>query len=495
MAKKNSKGGKAASGRQQQSMECKHHILVAAKHNDAAIASSRNMYFFAIIVIATAVLVNETHFLPWMSSASSLSSSSSIDQLLQDWELEGKVAIQEFSIGRGVVATQDIAKGEVILSVPTHDLAAEARQHYPRLQPLIEQSLKGLQQLQLGNGQKDESNVKRYTSIALLLLVHLGSVPDQSKRSPWKSYLQTLPSNVSNTGFYWTMEERQCIVTSGVGVDTFIRELETFRAVVHYLGESFEPLLRLREKHHQAHIMQQAEWLYLMSVTRSFGGNFLPIVDMANHSPLQSVSPFMTKGVASLIATQDIASGTQVYNSYGILSPLATAERYGFVDMENTAYIEVPSIREDLLQHVNTKNVSVCTNAVIAVFGNVTEQIMQAEMPAHLYPTKQKLSQSTYMKPFRPLEITYACVRVLLQTEEDEKVADYMSEKLKEDFERYNHMANDERCQSSQGNYPLIRQANAAMAKGLHAAYEVARSAAEGAIPYPDIPTYIKHRP
>ena len=90
-----------------------------------------------------------------------------------------------------------------------------------------------------------------------------------------------------------------------------------------------------------------------------------------------------------------------------------------------------------------------------------------------------------------PTELAYACIRVLLQTERDTDVAYYIHGHLERDLKRYTEKLNNPKCQSSEGNYPLIRQANEAMAKMLKGALAVAKDGSEWKIPYPDIPTYI----
>ena len=95
------------------------------------------------------------------------------------------------------------------------------------------------------------------------------------------------------------------------------------------------------------------------------------------------------------------------------------------------------------------------------------------------------------MQAFMPTELAYACIRVLLQTERDTDVAGYIAEKLEKDLTQYTAMLNNAACQSSEGNFPLIRQANEATAKLLAGALEVAADGRDWKIPYPDIPTYI----
>lgn len=194
----------------------------------------------------------------------------------------------------------------------------------------------------------------------------------------------------------------------------------------------------------------------------------------------QRAKPFfkLADGSAHLVATRDYQAGEQVYNNYNKLTPSTMAESYGFLDI-HAAYVSVPSISQDLQESPATREIWPCINDEMVFFGDVPEGRVEARF--------RHLHQTTYYKPFHPGQLVYQCVRVFLQSENGPTIAQYMAEKIQQDLNIYEKMANAGHCQSLNGNFPRIRQVNEVSARLLRGALLVAKRAARGEIDYPGI--------
>ena len=102
-------------------------------------------------------------------------------------------------------------------------------------------------------------------------------------------------------------------------------------------------------------------------------------------------------------------------------------------------------------------------------------------------------ADSPWARPRRGRAETRKVFDLIGENDDPESVSlgGYIAEKLEKDLTQYTAMLNNAACQSSEGNFPLIRQANEATAKLLAGALEVAADGRDWKIPYPDIPTYI----
>lgn len=395
------------------------------------------------------------------------------ERLLDEWQPGKSVTvktIEDGNRGRGLFATKDIRKGEVIARVQYPDLEAEITREHPNLKSAVETAL--------------IKAVKRHsawkwttlTSGKVLSLLKFLLEDSLGEESIWDSFIQTIPRNVSNMAWYWTEAEKKCAVPRP-NSNSLHLDLQVYHSVMADVKDSFPPLNEIYTK-------EKTEWAYLMLKTRGFGQYFLPVLHLANHNPLESVPAFLIPhaGTAVYVATHEIKAGHAVYTTYGPMTPVVTAEQYGFVE-KSSAYIEIPSILEDLRKSERTKNEPLCNVEPVRLFGSV---------PTKVVGTKFKnAGHSTYFKAFMPDERSYACIRVLLQTERDTDVAAYIAEKLEVDYNRYKAMAEATHCQSDEGNFPLIREANEVSARLMWGALDVAKQGRDFKIPYPGIPTYI----
>lgn len=372
---------------------------------------------------------------------------------------------------RGLFAKTNIQKGVVVAAVEYEDIAEKISRHHPTLKSMVETAVNKVVK-ERGASLSNISSAKILAVLQFLLEVDMG------EGSTWISYIESLPKNVSNMAWYWTEEERKCVVPRPDS-ESVHQDLQVFHGTMEYLKDKFPPLERIYDK-------EKLEWAYLMLKTRGFGPFFLPVMDMANHNPLKAAPVFIAGSTAYNVATGDIRAGEQIYANYGPLSTVALAERYGFLD-ETAAYFEVPSISEHLLEAERTRNEPLCTSDPMTFFGNVTEKVVSANLGNKMH--------NTYFKPYMPSELAYACIRVLLQTERDTDIADYIAGKLQFDFQRYKAMAEASHCQSNEGNFPLIRNSNQIMVELLWGALQVAEKGRNWEIAYPDIPTYIKNYP
>jgi hypothetical protein len=395
------------------------------------------------------------------------------ERLMEEWPTGGLVTIKPGEGGgRGLVATRDIQHGQVVASVRYPDLERLIHKEHPALGPIVEKAVENAAQQVSGKIITTVTTAKIMSLIKFLL--------EEFKRgdSILQSFFESLPKNVTNMAWYWSESEKKCVVPRPNALSIQM-DLQVYHTVMEQVKDKFQPLADIYTK-------EKAEWAYLMHKVYSFGPYWLPVLHLANHNPLKAIPVFLvpTADTAVYVATQNIRAGDPVYASYGTLTPVGSAEQYGFVEQHPT-YFEVPSILEDLMTAEKTKNEPLCNQEPVRFFGDVTTQIVGTKF--------QNTERSTYFKAFMPDERSYACIRVLLQTETDTDVARYISEKLEIDLERYSAMLNAEHCQSTEGNMPLIRQANLVTARLLDGALKVAEDGRDWKIPYPDIPTYVKN--
>lgn len=447
------------------------------KNNDDSSNSTTSIkgLFVSVVVIGVAYL--------WANkdTLSSLGGSrlSVFEQLVEDWPVGGAVAVQSLTEdNRGLVATRNISKGEMVLTAPYVDLEEELARKYPRLRALIEEVLADVIQEQ-------GASFAVTTSAKILGLIRFLQLVDLEHNPKWMNYAESIPRNISTMSWYWTADERKCIV-SRPDDEALLQDLNVFHATMATLKERSSVVRKIYTS------KERMEWAYLMVRTRGFGTVFfIPLLDLSNHDPRKAVPTFFDtkRKKYYLMAAQDIPAGDPIYNNYGPLSPIASAEHYGFVQsVEDSAYFEVPSIHRDLWRSDYTNTNEQCTLKPVMMFGNVgEEQVVEAAM------ADGRAMHSTYFKSLMPTQLTNACLRVLLQSENDATMARYIAQQLALDYQRYAVMTNAPHCQSTEGNFPLIRQANDVTATLMWDAMEVAEAAAaDESIPYPGIPTYVK---
>lgn len=397
-------------------------------------------------------------------------------RLMEEWQPGDNIKIKDNGGNgeNGLFAKWDIQKGQMIARVDFPDLEAELIEEYRSLRPNVQKALEHA-------AHEHSTGWSTVTAGKILSLIKFMLEDAKGEDSVWHSFIGSIPQNVTNMAWYWSAEEKQCIV-SRPGSDSLQEDLNIYHSVMDQVRQSFEPLAEIYTK-------ERAEWAYLILKTRGFGQYFLPVLHLANHNPLQGVPAFIIPktGSAAYIATRNMNRGDPIYTDYGQVTPVISAEQYGFVEDE-PAFFEVPAIFEDLLTNERTKNERLCTQKPMKFFGNVTTQIVDAKYGNGAH--------STFFKAFMPTELAYACIRVLLQTERDTDVANYVAEKIAIDLNKYTAILENPACQFSEGNFPLIRQANEATAKSLAGALQVAHEGRDWKIPYPDIPTYkMNHEP
>lgn len=393
------------------------------------------------------------------------------ERLLEEWQPGDAVTVKKIDDNnRGLFATRDIPKGQVIARLQYPDLEAEINREYPTLKSSVQKAL------DRAINQHQAWKWATLTAGKVLSLLKFLQEDALGEESVWHSFIETVPRNLTSMAWYWSDEEKKCIVPRHT-FKVLQLDRQVYHTVMEEVKEIFPPLAEIYTK-------ERVEWAYLTLKTRGFGQYFLPVLHLANHNPLEAVPAFLIpkSNTAVYVATNKIKAGDPVYTSYGPMTPVVMAEQYGFVD-PSSAYFEVPSILVDILESERTKDEPLCNTEPVRFFGSVPTKTVGT--------TFKNAGHSTYFKAFMPDERSYACIRVLLQTERDTDVAGYIAEKLEVDYNRYKAMETAPHCQSEEGNFPLIRNANQVQARLLWGALDVAKKGRDFIIAYPDIPTYI----
>ncbi|CAB9510203.1 ribulose-1,5 bisphosphate carboxylase oxygenase large subunit N-methyltransferase [Seminavis robusta] len=458
------------------------------KKNEKSNTTSKGM-FLAVAVVLLAYLIGGARYYLLASNlwpfqgGNNLANLTPVERLLKLWRAGDKVDIQNITNGnRGLVATQDIEQGSVIVTSNFHDLEGEIRKDYPEVATLVDETVATVVKEQ-GAKFADENLASKILGILRFL-----QLVDIKKNPKWVAYAETLPSNVTSMAWYWTDEERKCRVPRPDD-EVIYQDRNVFHGVMEklFLSQQYTLLQDIKSECSKLRL----EWGYLMLRTRGFGKLFfVPIMDMSNHDPLRAAPVTFDKRAAKIymVAARDLQKGDPIYNNYGHLSPVSSAECHGFVqDLEDgVAYFESPSIHRDMWRSERTNSNPQCTGSPIKFFGNTGDQIISAQLG-----TGKDAHYSTHYKEYRPTQLSHACMRVLIQSEKGSELAKYVVSAFEKDYNRYAAMANAERCQSSEGNFPLIRKANSVMAALLWEAMELAEKAAhDESIPYPGIPEH-----
>jgi len=455
MARSSGKGGKGGKGGKAE----------IVKHRNEKLVSSPKKYYGMLVAITVVVVAHLWEFLLFSSSGSASSSSSGevnvdalkpLEKLMHYWPSGGAVTVASV-VGdeadgdsfRGLVATRKIERGQVSLNADYHDLAGELTSQQPQLVNVVESLLQAAIQEQ-------QATLATLSTGTVLALVRFLQLVDIEKVPKWTVYADTLPQNVTSMAWYWTPEERNCMVPRPNDALAW-QNLSVFREVMTKLMEGQPWIQRIIRD------PQRAEWAYLMFTTRAFEDLFfVPILDMGNHDPLKAVNTFFAKEQKKilLVAPYTIQKGDPVYSTYGSLTPVHSAEIYGFVQAE-PSYFEVPSIHEDLRTSESTKNIGQCANPSVKFFGDVGDQ----EIYAQLGGEGGHKSVVTHFQAFMPNEWAHACIRRLIPSDNKTDMAKYIAQKLESDHQQYVTMAHAPECQSTEGNFPLIRRANQVTAK------------------------------
>ena len=446
------------------------------KTNDLQSALNHSGLHFVIAVVIIAYgweALGGSSGLRAIFSRQYINSLSPLDRFTYYWPLGDAVEIRYMSNDpddRGLVAARTIRKGEVTLVADVPDLGGEMA----RLEPSLPALLKEANQAAL---QEEKSISTRPDTSNLLSTLRFLQLIDIEKDPKWVAYEEALPKNVSSMAWYWTPEERQCVVPRP-GDQRAPHKLAAFHATMQKVAQQSDLVRQLYQTN-----PLRAEWVYLMFKTRGFGDlSFLPAASMLNHNPLQAVPPFVVpqRQKVYFVAPHDIPEGTPVYNNYGELSTVHTAEVYGFATSYNeSAYFESPSIQRDLIRSPNTHDIDRCTVEPPLFFGNVGDQVVEAQYAGS--------RNYFHFKSFVPTQSTMLCLQLLVNSQDEVKVARYVAEKLQDDYQQYATRANSPACQSDEGNFPIIQKTNEVTAQLMFDAYRYAEKvvAAEGRIAYP----------
>ena len=295
-------------------------------------------------------------FLTWLTQEAKLTISPKIS--LKD--------LRSLNQGRAIVATADIDKGELLFEIPRDSIlniaTSQIVQDFPRVKPSLETEL----------GQWEGLIV----CLSYEWLV-LGS------NSKWWPYLQVLPPSGEsslNTLVYWSDEElsllRPSLVLNRIGEqgarDMFDRVMQFIDK--HGLKSVLEDKLSWDKFLHIASVVMS----YSFDVERPHDGNNSEDVenssdDEDDDSYLKSMVPFadmlnadtkkcnanLVYGSSSLAmrSTKPIASGGQVYNTYGEYPNSEILRRYGYVEWDGSLYdfgeVLLDNIRESLRESFN----------------------------------------------------------------------------------------------------------------------------------------------
>jgi len=174
----------------------------------------------------------------------------------------------------------------------------------------------------------EQEQLDQYTSECLLMLRIIQEQARGSK-SPWKSWLDTLPKDFS-TGLYLDPLERSQVERVAypflVGQQ---RQFDACREALENMQDNFSSELQLHLSSSSSSVEDRGNiwrWVYSVVFTRSWrtaGGDeaiLVPLGDMFNHNSVQAnVAPkALDNGSMQLIAKQDLEAGTQLYLSYGL---------------------------------------------------------------------------------------------------------------------------------------------------------------------------------
>ena len=227
------------------------------------------------------------------------------------------------------------------------------------------------------------------------------------------SYFETLPATAQPLlGIYWTERQHACVFGRGYrSSSTAPTSLTAFRAAWSILREE-RPTLPLHTV-----TPNVAEYMYAMVLTRGFGECLVPVLDLANHDPLQAVPPFTTnrprpqsktqtqrrqtqQTTHILVATQNMSAGTPVYNSYGHhLAVDQLFASYGYLPTM-AVLVTAPSLTNMPLFR------QLCIGAEMQFFG---PHVPDSVVVSARYHAQE---QTTTLRPGRPTQLTLSLIHI-----------------------------------------------------------------------------------
>lgn len=252
-------------------------------------------------------------------------------------EISNKVGLHDYreaGQGRGLIALEDIAEGDVLFTIPQTNLLAVERD--PKFGELVTKH-------ELADWP------------ALMAYMMLVSGTDR-----WAPYFAVLPSKFS-TPMFWNPEQLELLKGSAV-LDKVGRaeadELYDELASSIFKDQAFANVDLSRESFHRMGSLIMA-YGFDVSVTGDDDDAFkamVPLADMLNsHTVLGNARlemPENIDGVLEMVASKDIKKGEQVYNVYGDLSNGELLRRYGYVEAGGTEYDMAEVSMEALIKSV-----------------------------------------------------------------------------------------------------------------------------------------------
>jgi len=279
---------------------------------------------------------------------------------LQQFKVYSKANIGSFEgQGFGAIAKEEIAAGEPLLIIPSSLLVRN-----------------NVIKAEVFKGFADFSSEIPFEPIMIWLLIE-----KQNEKSPWKPFIDVLPSSFPEQLLEWSEEELAQL--QGTGLAEATASLKTV------LTSSFE---NINEKLVKPYIptltvtLQDYTWAYYVCISRSWTLNIngetdqtlVPLADMFNHAPGSSLGDLNAEGTYfSFNATRAYAAGEQLLANYGRKSNYELMFNYGFaidnnVDDSLTLHFSlkssnlVQSIVEPLLRAVDPayKDIRIFPNRV-----------------------------------------------------------------------------------------------------------------------------------
>ncbi|GMH40523.1 hypothetical protein BSKO_08427 [Bryopsis sp. KO-2023] len=253
------------------------------------------------------------------------------------WMRESKIRCPKCGIkifeetGRGVVALEPIREGEIVVEVPDDFVLWEETSmisSYLREKGLV----------------REEGRLPEFLGLVVAVM-HEKYLGDQSR---WGPYMDFLPDSVDDLPFAWSERELESLVGTSV-LDKMDPpwercDLEPPCQVDFWYDEIVKPFAR-RERNIGFPRGARRKKLYLWAtgVVSSYAFTLgdekllgiVPMWDMLNHVSGKCnvrLNHCEERGVLQMIASQNIAEGSEVINSFGALSNSELLRFYGFVE-------------------------------------------------------------------------------------------------------------------------------------------------------------------
>ncbi|PRT56758.1 Ribosomal lysine N-methyltransferase 4 [Wickerhamiella sorbophila] len=252
-------------------------------------------------------------------------------------EISNKVGLHDYreaGQGRGLIALEDIAEGDVLFTIPQTNLLAVERD--PKFGELV-----------------TKHELADWPALMAYMMLMSGT-------DRWAPYFAVLPSKFS-TPMFWNPEQLELLKGSAV-LDKVGRaeadELYDELASSIFKDQAFANVDVSRESFHRMGSLIMA-YGFDVSVTGDDDDAFkamVPLADMLNsHTVLGNARlemPENVDGVLEMVASKDIKKGEQVYNVYGDLSNGELLRRYGYVEAGGTEYDMAEVSMEALIKSV-----------------------------------------------------------------------------------------------------------------------------------------------